>query len=156
MKTKAIFLSLFAVALLTVSCDSNDDPADTLADVNAAELQATAQQGQWRITYYFDTDKEETEHYTGYVFTFGGDGTVSATNGTTEVAGTWSVTDSSSSDDSPDDSGDVDFNLFFAAPPDFEELTDDWDILEYTSGRIRLIDVSGGDGSTDYLTFEKV
>ena len=36
------------------------------------------------------------------------------------------------------------------------KLSDDWDILEYTSGRIRLIDVSGGDGSTDYLTFEKI
>ncbi len=156
MKTKTIFLSLFAVALLTVSCDSNDDPANTPADVNAAELQATAQQGQWRITYYFDSDKEETSDYAGYVFTFGGDGTISATNGTTEVTGTWSVTDSSSSDDSPDDSSDVDFNLFFAAPPDFEELSDDWDILEYNASRIKLIDVSGGDGSTDYLTFEKI
>ena len=156
MKTKAIFLSLFAVALLTVSCDSNDDPANTLADVNAAELQATAQQGQWRITYYFDSDKEETSDYAGYVFTFGSDGTVTATNGTIEVAGTWSVTDSNSSDDSPDDSSDVDFNLFFTAPPDFEELSDDWDILEYSASRIKLIDVSGGDGSTDYLTFEKI
>ena len=157
MKTKAIFLNLFALLLLAVSCDSNDDPAITAADVNAAELQSTAQDGQWRITYYFDSDKEETSDYAGYVFTFGADGTVTATNGTTEVAGTWSVTDSSSSDDdSFEDSSDVDFNLFFATPATFEELTDDWDILEYTSNRIRLIDVSGGDGSTDYLTFEKI
>ena len=156
MKTKAIFLSLFAVALLTVSCDSNDDPADTQADVNPAELRSAAQNGQWRITYYFDSDKEETSDYAGYVFTFGSDGTVTATNGTIEVAGTWSVTDSNSSDDSPDDSSDVDFNLFFTAPPDFEELSDDWDILEYSASRIKLIDVSGGDGSTDYLTFEKI
>ena len=157
MKAKLIFLNLFAVLLVAVSCDSNDDPADTQADVNPAELRSAAQNGQWRITYYFDSDKEETSDYAGYVFTFGADGTVTATNGTTEVTGTWSVTDSSSSDDdSFDDSSDVDFNLFFASPPNFEELTDDWDILEYTSGRIRLIDVSGGDGSTDYLTFEKI
>ena len=156
MKTKLIFLNLFAAILLAVSCDSNDDPADLQGDVNAAELQSTAQDGQWRVTYYFDSDKEETDHYTGYVFTFGSDGTVTATNGTVEVTGTWSVTDSDSSDDSPDDSSDVDFNLFFTTPADFEELSDDWDILEYTSGRIRLIDVSGGDGSTDYLTFEKI
>ncbi len=156
MKTKLILLNLFAAALLVASCDSNDDPANTAADVNAAELQSTAQDGQWRITYYFDSDKEETDDYTGYAFTFGADGTVTASNGTTEVTGTWSVTDSSSSDDSPDDSSDVDFNLFFAAPPIFEELSDDWDILEYSGNRIRLIDVSGGDGSTDYLTFEKI
>ncbi|MEJ2583648.1 MAG: hypothetical protein P8Z38_00950, partial [Robiginitalea sp.] len=99
MKTKVIFLNLFAVILLAVSCDSSDDPAAMQADVNAAELQSTAQDGQWRITYDYDTDKEETDHYTGYVFTFGGDGTVTATNGTMEVTGTWSVTDSDSSDD---------------------------------------------------------
>ncbi|MFZ9031341.1 MAG: hypothetical protein ACO20F_08685 [Robiginitalea sp.] len=157
MKAKLIFLNLFAVLLVAVSCDSNDDPADTLADVNPAELRSAAQNGQWRITYYFDSDKEETSDYAGYVFTFGADGTVTATNGTTEVTGTWSVTDSSSSDDdSFDDSSDVDFNLFFASPPNFEELTDDWDILEYSASRIRLIDVSGGDGSTDYLTFDKI
>jgi hypothetical protein len=157
MKAKLIFLNLLAVLLVAVSCDSNDDPADTLADVNPAELRSAAQNGQWRITYYFDSDKEETSDYAGYVFTFGADGTVTATNGTTEVTGTWSVTDSSSSDDdSFDDSSDVDFNLFFASPPNFEELTDDWDILEYSASRIRLIDVSGGDGSTDYLTFDKI
>ncbi len=157
MKTKAIFLNLFAVALLATSCDSNDEPANTAADVNAAELQAMAQDGQWRITYYYDTDREETDDYTGYVFTFGADGMVRAANGTMEVTGTWSVSDSSSSDDdSPDDSNDVDFNLFFSTPAIFEELSDDWDILEYTPNRIRLIDVSGGDGSTDYLTFEKI
>ena len=156
MKAKLILLNLFAVLLIEVSCDSNDDPADTQADVNAAELQSTAQDGQWRITYYFDSDKEETSDYAGYVFTFGADGTVTATNGTIEVTGTWSVTDSSSSDDDSFDDSDVDFNLFFASPPDFEELSDDWDILEYSANRIRLVDVSGGDGSTDYLTFEKI
>jgi hypothetical protein len=156
MKAKLIFLNLFAVLLVAVSCDSNDDPADTQADINAAELQSAAQDGQWRITYYFDSDKEETSDYTGYVFTFGADGTVTASNGTMEVSGTWSVTDSDSSDDDSFDDSDVDFNLFFATPADFEELSDDWDILEYSANRIRLIDVSGGDGSTDYLTFEKI
>jgi len=157
MKAKLILLNLFAVLLVAASCDSNDDPADTQADVDAAELQSTAQDGQWRITYYFDSDKEETSDYAGYVFTFGAEGTVLATNGTTEVTGTWSVTDSSSSDDdSFDDSSDVDFNLFFTSPADFEELSDDWDILQYNASRIELIDVSGGDGSTDYLTFQKI
>jgi hypothetical protein len=139
------------------SCESNDDATTPQADVNASELQSAALQGQWRITYYFDSEKEETSDYAGYVFTFGADGTVSAINGTTEVTGTWSVTDSSSSDDdSFDDSSDVDFNLFFTSPADFEELSDDWDILQYNASRIELIDVSGGDGSTDYLTFQKI
>jgi len=50
---------------------------------------------------------------------------------------------------------DLDFNIFFASPPDFEDLSDDWDFISHTSTKIELIDMSGGNGGTDYLTFEK-
>ena len=38
---------------------------------------------------------------------------------------------------------------------DFEDLNDDWDIISQSSSKIELIDISGGNGGTDYLTFEK-
>jgi hypothetical protein len=38
---------------------------------------------------------------------------------------------------------------------DFEDLNDDWDIISRSSTKIELIDISGGNGGTDYLTFEK-
>jgi hypothetical protein len=34
-------------------------------------------------------------------------------------------------------------------------LNDDWDILELNNSVIKLIDISGGNGGTDYLTFER-
>lgn len=44
----------------------------------------------------------------------------------------------------------------FSSPAVFaDELTDDWDIISYSATKIQLIDVSGGNGGTDYLTFEK-
>ena len=157
MRTKWILLNMLALLLVGAACESNSDETVTQDQADASDLRSKAVQGQWRITYFFDSDKEETDHFSGYVFTFGSNGTVTAVNGAIEVSGTWSVTDSDSSDDdSPDDSDDVDFNLFFATPPDFEELSDDWDILEYSDSRIKLIDISGGDGDTDYLTFEKI
>lgn len=164
MKIKCYFGALLTAALLTVSCESSSDVPENGITANPAELQAAAQTGQWSITYFFDTDSDETSDFTGYVFTFSPDGSVTAEKDGTQVTGTWSVTSDSGSssddsDDSPDDSDDsddVDFNLLFTAPADFEELSDDWDILEYTDNRIRLIDVSGGNGGTDYLTFEKV
>lgn len=52
-------------------------------------------------------------------------------------------------------SGEIDFNIFFATPEDFSELTEDWNIISYSANKIELIDVSGGDGETDLLTFEK-
>ena len=38
---------------------------------------------------------------------------------------------------------------------EYMDLSDDWDIVERTDTKIRLQDVSGGNGGTDYLTFEK-
>nr|WP_315147929.1 hypothetical protein [uncultured Flavobacterium sp.] len=49
----------------------------------------------------------------------------------------------------------MDFNIAFASPATFLELTDDWEIIERTSTVIKLKDVSGGNGGTDYLTFTK-
>lgn len=51
--------------------------------------------------------------------------------------------------------GQIDFNIFFASPDDFNELSEDWDIVSYSSTRIELIHVSGSDGGVDLLTFEK-
>jgi hypothetical protein len=45
--------------------------------------------------------------------------------------------------------------LFFASPADFADLSDDWDVVSRTDSKVQLIDVSGGNGGTDYLTFEK-
>lgn len=50
--------------------------------------------------------------------------------------------------------GEIDFNIFFASPEDFNELSDDWNIVSYSATKIELIDESG-DGETDLLTFEK-
>lgn len=52
-------------------------------------------------------------------------------------------------------SGEIDFNIFFAAPADFNELSEDWNIISYSSNKIELIHISGGNGGTDLLTFEK-
>lgn len=52
-------------------------------------------------------------------------------------------------------SGEIDFNIFFASPADFAELSDDWEIISHSASKIELRDVSGGNGGVDLLTFEK-
>lgn len=157
MKNKFFYLFVVLSVLNVLnSCSKNDsDVADgdkiTAADIGAIKKAVTS--GDWYITYYFDTDKEETSDYNGYVFTFNTDGALGVTNGNTALSGAWSVTDSSTSDDSSE--GDIDFNIFFATPDIFQELSDDWVIQKYSDDKITLIDVSGGNGGIDYLTFEK-
>ena len=50
---------------------------------------------------------------------------------------------------------DLDFNIAFATPANFTELTEDWNIVSYSSTTISLIHVSGGNGGTDTLVFTK-
>ncbi|MFD0964256.1 hypothetical protein [Pseudofulvibacter geojedonensis] len=75
-------------------------------------------------------------------------GTITASNGAVTYNGIWSITNSSSLSS-------VDFNINFNLTNEFEDLNDDWDFITNTVTKIELIDVSGGNGSTDYLTFEK-
>jgi len=162
MKTmkKRIFNVMVVISLMAsvVACSTSDDSTESNS-TSAEQTANIARQGTWEVTYFYDTDQEETGNFSGYSFRFNQDGTLVAVNGSTTVTGSWSVTDSSN--DSSDDDGssssddDADFNIFFSAPQDFEELTDDWDIISISESEIKLIDVSGGNGGTDYLTFTK-
>ncbi|UCA54938.1 MULTISPECIES: hypothetical protein [Aequorivita] len=147
-------LIIFIYTGLAMSCDKDDDNNEP-QNTTIQQTQNTAQSGSWKITYYLDSDQNETNHFTGYTFTFNENGSLVAINGSTTITGTWSVTDSNSNDDDGG-SSDTDFNIFFASPPDFEELSDDWDIISVTNSKIQLTDVSGGNGGTDFLTFEKI
>ena len=140
---------------LFAACDNeNIDSEITSADV--ASIKSTVASGQWRVSYYLDSDQDETSDYAGYIFTFSNDGVLSVTDGGTSLSGAWSVVNSDNSDDDSKEDNDIDFNILFNGSNLFEELSDDWDIVQYSDTKIELFDVSGGDGTTDYLTFEKL
>lgn len=157
MKNVTIVLLL---SILFIGCSSDDSNSNSDDNTSADLIREIAVEGTWRISYFFDSDEDETSNFTGYVFTFGADGTLTAVKGTTSVVGDWSIVDDSSNSSSDDDgnsSDDDDFNIFFPVPDtnDFEDLNDDWDIISYSATKIELTDVSGGNGGTDFLTFEK-
>ena len=102
--------------------------------------------GDWYITYYFD-DTDETTNYTDYVFNFASDGSATANLMGTITNGFWNT--------SVGDQTALELNLNFGNTSPLDELAEDWDVLEVTNDIIRLKDVSGGDGSIDYLTFER-
>jgi hypothetical protein len=153
MKILKLIPILLCIFMLNVaSMCSNDDnnsnpPADPTPVIN------TVNQGTWRITLYNDSGTIKTSNFTGYNFTFGTGSALTASNGSNTYNGTWSVTSGDSNNDNP--SNDLDFNIGFSTPANFADLTDDWDIVTYTASKIELRDVSGGNGGTDLLTFEK-
>lgn len=151
MKNKFILAVMIGGSFFANSCSSDDSGSST--DDTALEVSNTVTSGTWHITSYIDSGNDETSDFSGYNFTFSGNSVLTASNGTNTYTGNWIVTDSDSDDDNP--SGDIDFNIIFLEPASFSDLTDDWDVQSRTATKIELIDVSGGNGGTDYLTFEK-
>ena len=139
-----LFLLLVTVSLFSCKKDDTTNSNSTITTINLA---ATASTGTWRITYYYDTDHEETINYAGYAFTFAGSNVLTATKaGAPTITGTWTT----GTDDSK-----VKLILTFTTPASFAELSDDWHVTSRTDTKIVMTDVSGGNGGTDFLTFEK-
>ena len=162
MKSKFLKITLvFSMVLSLMACSKDDDSNNATPNTTSADQTTqVAQSGTWRITSFIDSGQDETSDFNGYTFTFNENGTVTATKGATTISGTWSVSDDSSNSSSDDDGNstdDDDFNLFFSVSPDsdFEDLNDDWDFISVSSTKMELIDISGGNGGTDYLTFQK-
>jgi len=151
------FLIMISFSLMSSTCSSDDDDITTDNSVIINEVTGIAITDSWRITSYIDSGQNETTDFTNYEFTFQSNGTITASNGTNEITGTWSVTDSNNSNDDSSSDDDIDFNINFnvATSSVFFDLNDDWDIVSYTSTTISLRDVSGGNGGTDTLVFQK-
>ena len=131
-----VIAGLFMMAFASCKKDDNSSsPSSTVVT-----------QGQWKVTLFSENGVVETSKFSNYVFTFNTNGTVSAVRSGSTVNGSWS--------DRNDDSQHK-LILNFASPADFTEISDDWHILQESSSKIELEDVSGGNGGTDLLTFVK-
>ena len=138
-------LSLLFVLNVASMCSDDDDTSSQVS--NPTEITSTVTDGQWIVTLYKENDVVKTNNYSGYNFTFGTDSALSATNGTTTQSGDWSTYA---------DSGYTKLDMMFTAlDGPFEEISEDWNVISRTATKIELKHVSGGDGSSDYLTLEK-
>jgi len=160
MKNRKILnlLLIIIISVTTIACSTDDNETPNNANNNiAVEIQQTSDlmlSSDWMITNFNDSGQNETSNFNGYSFTFNSNGSLIASNGSNTITGTWSIIDDSSNDDS-NDNDDIDFNIFFSAPDEFNELSEDWNIVSKSGTKIELLHVSGGNGGTDRLTFEK-
>ena len=140
---KQIIISTF-LSVFLFSCKRETNMTQTT-------VKNTVTSGSWSISFYEDSGENETSDFQGWIFYFGEDGVLRCEKDGVTSNGTWSISDSSSDDDSIDD---LDFNIVLYGNP-LSELTDDWDIQNYENKTIQLHDVSGGNGGIDILTFTK-
>ncbi len=133
---------LFALSTL-FSCQKSDDSSNPGGGTNV-----TPAAGQWKVTFFFDK-KDETSNYTGYVFEFGSNGSLSASNGSQTWTGTWST--------GIDDSANkflIDFTG--TVPSALSDLEEDWLIIQISDNFMHFEHTSGGNGDTDVLKFSKL
>src|SRR5688572_20151182 len=135
---KGLIVFALAFALLTACDDSEDDNKNNL-NSRVAEVENTAVQSQWRGTYYFHNELEQTGNFQGYIFEFDGNNTMTATNGSNNFMGTWSLAQDDRDDDAiGNEFSAIDFNINFTNPQSFEELTEDWQIISVSADKIEL------------------
>jgi len=136
--TSALFVSLI---FLFSSCSKSDSGVVTPTTTSAIIVQSN-----WRVTYFSDNGADGTSNYSGFGFTFVAGGNVTAANGLFSIPGTWSTYQ--------DDNQNKLLLNFTNTLAVITALNHDWHIVEKTSTKLRMEDVSGA-GGTDFLTIEK-
>ncbi|HET8803675.1 MAG TPA: hypothetical protein VFM72_03790 [Aequorivita sp.] len=101
--------------------------------------------GSWFVNLLEEDGTDHTANFNEYEFTFLRNGAAVAVSSNNTINGFWTA---------EIDGDHLDFILNFETGTNgnFDELNDDWDVLEATQAIIRLTDVSGS-GGTDLLTF---
>ncbi|MBN2729651.1 MAG: hypothetical protein JXR53_10545 [Bacteroidales bacterium] len=135
MKHNIFFTVIISAAFIMASCKKDD----------SVKVSNNIVDGNWKISYYYDKDHDETSSYADMSFTFNDNGNVIVASGTSSYSGTWST----GNDDSKEK-----FYITFSSPTSLVEISDDWIIDSQSKSIIELSDDS--DNGTELLTFEKM
>lgn len=150
------FASLLLALFLSASCDdtSTENQDNIPAKVNEVENRAINGQ-QWRITHFTNSNVDRTSVFAGYIFEFDSHNLLTSTNGSENLSGTWSVSNTPSDDQMKTEFDNIGFTISFTNPTQFEALTGDWEILSITESRIELRDANNG-SQNNMIRFERI
>ena len=127
-------------------CDEDDDNDFDDDDIDDSNLVEMLLSGNWEVDYFFD-EEDETSEFENYTFTFYADGTALASNGITEVEGTWSTYG---------DDGELELELYLGEEPPFDEIGENWHVIEFNVNTINLNDDSDVGEAAKTLIFKKL
>ncbi|HEX5001685.1 MAG TPA: hypothetical protein VFW78_04250 [Bacteroidia bacterium] len=96
MKIKLYLLTLAMAVTMTSACkkDDNQHSDDNSGSLSNA-VTSIITKGSWRVSYYHENGDDHTPNFSNYLFMFGVNGSLIASNGAGTTLGTWSIDDSS-------------------------------------------------------------
>lgn len=144
---KNLFFSLLSAVVLWPACKKDDDNSSN--SVSVSSVNSTVATGAWRVTLFNENGTDRTANFSGYSFVFAANNTLTATkSGANTETGSWAA----GTDDSK-----TKLIIDFASPSNnqFESLSEDWHVTSRTDAKIVMQHISGGNGTTDFLTLER-
>jgi hypothetical protein len=139
---QSIILVVAIVCFAFLACKKSASAGTVDASSNTSSI---VQQGTWKVTLFNENGNDKTSLFSGYNFTFSS-GAITATKASLNISGTYSnlMNDSQNK-----------MIIDFGNSSPLDELNKDWHVSQQTDVKLQLEDVSGGNGGTDLLTFEK-
>ena len=137
---KVLFLFIWGVIFFHSSCSedtSDDNQGDSLIH------------SDWYISQYIHEGRDETSVFQGYQFDFSDQKQLTAKKGSSVITGTWNLIT---------DSGRQKLIITMNVSDGyFEEISEDWVVIEKTDKLIRLEDLSGSSANNqkDFLNFSR-
>ncbi len=140
-----LFIFLITIATINSACNKKEMTAN-----NNSQIGTTLQGYKWRVSYFLISNTNRTSQFSGYVFTFNLDNTVTAMQGGNSSAnGTWSITKNTNS-------GGEYLVLNFGNQFYFQELNGEWFVNRNDNAIVSFENLVGSSGNVDYLTFERL
>lgn len=124
---KIINTILFAALITAAGCTK-----DKVNDETVSVKSETTLEGNWVITYFAE-EKDETEIFKDYTFTFNGDGTLRLSKGSESYSGAWKDISAN---------GKTVISIRINTIHLVQRLTDDWEVVISTNDAMQLNDVS--------------
>jgi len=126
----------FAVIILMLSACSKDEAVtiESLSVQSSVEDQSTSiTNTNWKVTYFWDKDHEETHKFSGYQLAFNANNELKVTSSTGSVfVGTWNIRTDSEHGRRMD--------IIIVGDDTINELQDDWVLTQFDSLHIKLKD----------------
>jgi hypothetical protein len=141
-------LTALVASLFLVSCSKSETANDTTSNSTRVT------NGNWKITQYTDSGKDETSDFTSVNFTFNTDGTIVVDNGTANYSGTWIIAAPiAGSDDTGYDDKLNRFTISISGDKLMDKVSKKWLVEKITETEIWLRD--DNPTSLEYLRFGK-